>query len=447
MTDDVRDQVRAVGARRRRVRRRRVPLFAERLAERRRERRARRPAPTRARRGGRRAFASAPVLETRTLAVDLDRRRRSQTIVDATADLEVGLLVYCAGGDPNLPTVPCQPDIGSGGHAAAQLPGADAAVPPLRRPMVERGRGGIVIFTREPLSPAAGTWSPTAAPRRSTWCSPKACGCELHDKGVDVLGLILGKTDTPALRQLEFERGRLASLDEVPEGAVTAASVVDEAFANLGNGPTIATGDDVRMGLELFKSLSRNEVVRLIMQVSSRSHGYRRAPGELDTTMFTLRFDMRAPAIGGPPTDLYAAASEMSAWAETRGCVAAVLCEHHCADDGYLPSPLLLGAAIAARTEQLMLNLVILLPLYDVARLAEDISVLDHISAGRATYVFGIGYRAEEFDHFGLSMSDRGRIADEKLGLLRRLLAGEEVEHGGRRMKVTPRPRRRKVPC
>lgn len=157
--------------------------------------------------------------------------------------------------------------------------------------------------------------------------------------------------------------------------------------------------------------------------------------------MFTLRFDMRAPSFGAPPTELYAAASEMSAWAETRGCVAAVLCEHHCADDGYLPSPLLLGAAIAARTEQLMLNLVILLPLYDVARLAEDISVLDHISAGRATYVFGIGYRAEEYAHFGLSMSDRGRLADEKLGLLRRLLAGEEVEHGGRRMKVTPRPR------
>jgi alkanesulfonate monooxygenase SsuD/methylene tetrahydromethanopterin reductase-like flavin-dependent oxidoreductase (luciferase family) len=157
--------------------------------------------------------------------------------------------------------------------------------------------------------------------------------------------------------------------------------------------------------------------------------------------MFTLRFDMRAPSIGAPPTELYAAASDMAAWAETRGCVAAVLCEHHCADDGYLPSPLLLGAAIAARTEQLMLNLVILLPLYDVARLAEDMSVLDHISAGRATYVFGIGYRQEEYDHFGLSLSDRGRLADEKLGLLRRLLAGEEVIHAGRRMKVTPQPR------
>ncbi len=157
--------------------------------------------------------------------------------------------------------------------------------------------------------------------------------------------------------------------------------------------------------------------------------------------MFTLRFDMRSQSPGTPTSELYAAAGEMSAWAEDHGCLAVVLCEHHCADDGYLPSPLMLGAAIAARTRQLMLNLTILLPFYDVARLAEDIAVLDHISAGRATYVFGIGYRAEEFDHFGLSLSDRGRIADEKLGLLRRLLAGEEVEYAGRRMKVTPRPR------
>jgi alkanesulfonate monooxygenase SsuD/methylene tetrahydromethanopterin reductase-like flavin-dependent oxidoreductase (luciferase family) len=163
--------------------------------------------------------------------------------------------------------------------------------------------------------------------------------------------------------------------------------------------------------------------------------------------MFTLRFDMRAPSIGAPPSELYGAASEMSAWAESRGCVAAVLCEHHGAEDGYLPSPLLLGAAIAARTEHMRLILTIILPFYDVARLAEDMSVLDHISAGRATYMFGIGYLAQEYDHFGLSLSDRGRLADEKLGLLRRLLAGEEVEHDGRRMKVTPPPREPQGPA
>lgn len=155
---------------------------------------------------------------------------------------------------------------------------------------------------------------------------------------------------------------------------------------------------------------------------------------------FVLRFDMRTPSFGGAPRELYAAACDMSEWAEEHGCVAVVLCEHHCAEDGYLPSPLLLASAIAARTRKLLLNLVVILPFYDVARLAEDMAVLDHISAGRASYVFGIGYRAEEYDHFGLSLSRRGRIADEKLSVVRRLLGGEVVVADGRRMVATPNP-------
>jgi alkanesulfonate monooxygenase SsuD/methylene tetrahydromethanopterin reductase-like flavin-dependent oxidoreductase (luciferase family) len=62
-----------------------------------------------------------------------------------------------------------------------------------------------------------------------------------------------------------------------------------------------------------------------------------------------LRFDMRAPAMGAPTVDLYAAATEMSAWAENHGCLAAVLCEHHGAEDGYLPSPLILASASGCR--------------------------------------------------------------------------------------------------
>ncbi len=155
---------------------------------------------------------------------------------------------------------------------------------------------------------------------------------------------------------------------------------------------------------------------------------------------FILRFDMRTPSFGGTARDLYAAACDMSEWAEEHGCAAVVLCEHHCADDGYLPSPLLLASAIAARTRKLLLNLVVILPFYDVARLAEDMAVLDHISAGRASYVFGIGYRAQEYDHFGLSLCRRGQIADEKLSVVRRLLRGEVVEADGRRMVATPNP-------
>ncbi|OBY29029.1 LLM class flavin-dependent oxidoreductase [Mycolicibacter kumamotonensis] len=155
--------------------------------------------------------------------------------------------------------------------------------------------------------------------------------------------------------------------------------------------------------------------------------------------MFTLRFDMRAPASGAPSTELYAAAIDICAWAETRGAVAAVLSEHHGTADGHLPSPLLLASAIAARTQTLTIMLAaVVLPFWDPVRLAEDISVLDLISNGRVAYAFGLGHRAEEYEHFGVDIRARGRLADEKLTLLLRLLRGEPVQHQGRRIQVTP---------
>ena len=156
--------------------------------------------------------------------------------------------------------------------------------------------------------------------------------------------------------------------------------------------------------------------------------------------MFIARFDMRAPAFGAPTSTLYSAAIDMSAWAETHGCIAAVLCEHHGSEDGYLPSPIVLASAIAARTERLLLSLVVILPFYDPVRLAEDLAVLDIISEGRVSVVFGIGYRPEEYEHFGLDIHRRGRLADEKLHLLRKLLSGGQVVHDGRRIMVTPPP-------
>jgi len=157
--------------------------------------------------------------------------------------------------------------------------------------------------------------------------------------------------------------------------------------------------------------------------------------------MYSIRFDMRAPAFGAATTDLYASAIDMCAWAEQRGCLAAMLCEHHGSDDGFLPAPLILASAIAARTERLALSLVVNLPFCDPVRLAESIAVLDIISEGRASYIFGIGYRHEEFEHFGLDRTARVRLADHKLALLRALLSGETVNHDGRRITVTPSPR------
>jgi alkanesulfonate monooxygenase SsuD/methylene tetrahydromethanopterin reductase-like flavin-dependent oxidoreductase (luciferase family) len=155
--------------------------------------------------------------------------------------------------------------------------------------------------------------------------------------------------------------------------------------------------------------------------------------------MFTLRFDMRAPDWAAPATSLYTAAIDMCAWAETRGAILTVLSEHHGADDGHLPTPLILASAIAARTKQLAILLAAVpIPLWDAIRLAEEMTVLDLISRGRVSYVFGVGHRGEEYDHFGLDITTRGRVADEMLAVLGPLVRGEPVDYHGRRVRVTP---------
>ena len=155
--------------------------------------------------------------------------------------------------------------------------------------------------------------------------------------------------------------------------------------------------------------------------------------------MFTVRFDMRAPSTGAPTTDLYPAVIDMCAWVESRGAIVAVLSEHHGAEDNHLPSPIVLASAIAARTERLAIMLAaVVLPFWDPVRLAEDMAVLDIISTGRVSYAFGIGHRPEEYEHFGVDIRRRGRLADEKLDLLLRLLAGEPVAFDGRRIHITP---------
>src|SRR4029077_13265222 len=128
--------------------------------------------------------------------------------------------------------------------------------------------------------------------------------------------------------------------------------------------------------------------------------------------MFTLRFDMRAPSWATPAGDLYGAAIDMCAWSETRGAVLTVLSEHHGAEDGHLPAPLMLASAIAARTRSLaILVAAVTIPLWDPVRLAEEMSVLDLISRGRVSYAFGVGHRSQEYDHFGIDMATRGRVA------------------------------------
>lgn len=135
------------------------------------------------------------------------------------------------------------------------------------------------------------------------------------------------------------------------------------------------------------------------------------------STSFVTRYDLRAP--GATPQqrqEIFARAVEQAAYVDGHGHDAIMVSEHHAAEDGYLPSPLLVASAFAAVTERVPITIsALLVNLYEPVRLAEDIAVLDLLSKGRVSYTLGLGYRPVEYELHGRSWATRGREIEERI--------------------------------
>lgn len=120
--------------------------------------------------------------------------------------------------------------------------------------------------------------------------------------------------------------------------------------------------------------------------------------------------------------------------------------EHHFYDDGYMPAPMVMCGAIAARTQRVRIGTnLIQLPLHNAVRLAEDALVVDALSGGRLRLGVGMGYYHQEFDGLGQSLRQRVSRTEEGIAILRRAFAGEPFDFHGKRydfdtIQVTPGP-------
>ena len=161
-----------------------------------------------------------------------------------------------------------------------------------------------------------------------------------------------------------------------------------------------------------------------------------------------LRFNMtgaeRDPALRAAR---YRAALDMAAYADAQGFASVNLEEHHVAENGWLPSPLTMAAAIAGRTERVRIGVMALLvSLYDPIRLAEDIAVIDLLSEGRLSFIAGMGYREVEFHIANKPFAERGAWMDHVLETLLQAWRDEPFDYQGVTVNVTPKPYTRPHP-
>jgi alkanesulfonate monooxygenase SsuD/methylene tetrahydromethanopterin reductase-like flavin-dependent oxidoreductase (luciferase family) len=154
-----------------------------------------------------------------------------------------------------------------------------------------------------------------------------------------------------------------------------------------------------------------------------------------DEVRFGLWYDFRNPPQWPRSLEsFYTEALEQIVWAEELGYRSVWLTEHHFVADGYTPSPLVLAGAIAARTtEMVMSTSLMLLPLHDPIRLAEDSATLSILSGGRFHLGLGVGYRPIEFETFGRKLSHRPSLMEEGCEIIQRAWTGRSLQMDGKR--------------
>ena len=132
--------------------------------------------------------------------------------------------------------------------------------------------------------------------------------------------------------------------------------------------------------------------------------------------------------------------------AERLGVESVWLAEYHFIPFSVLSSPVMVATAIAGRTERIRIGLgVLLLPLGNPIRIAEEIATLDHICQGRLDFGVGRGTFPEHHDAFLSPYPEsRGRF-EEYLEIILKSWTTEQFSFEGEHYKcydlaVRPKP-------
>jgi alkanesulfonate monooxygenase SsuD/methylene tetrahydromethanopterin reductase-like flavin-dependent oxidoreductase (luciferase family) len=106
--------------------------------------------------------------------------------------------------------------------------------------------------------------------------------------------------------------------------------------------------------------------------------------------------------------------------------------EHHFEDYAFCPDNTVFLAHMAGRTQQISLGTgAVILPWNDPLRVAEKISLLDHLAGGRVLFGVGRGLARREYESFGISMDESRERFDEAARMVTDALESGYIEGDG----------------
>jgi short-subunit dehydrogenase len=199
-------------------------------------------------------------VECVTASVDLGAADALDQMKAAVGDREVGLFVSNAGADPNHSSF-----LGGSAEAWAQLiqmnvMTAMQACHHFAAPMRARGRGGILLVNSGACYGGGPGLAVYSGAKAFLLAFTEGLWVELKDNGVDVLTLVLGRTDTPAYRQWREEQG-IALTSDVAQPD----DVAEEGISRLAHGPIRNFGleDDVAGQMPVSADARRQRVLMI----------------------------------------------------------------------------------------------------------------------------------------------------------------------------------------
>lgn len=171
----------------------------------------------------------------------------------------------------------------------------------------------------------------------------------------------------------------------------------------------------------------------------------RNGEGSRASMRFSLFFFSADGAVAG--AEKYRLVLDCARFGDRHGFDAVWTPERHFVEFGGLyPNPAVLGAALAVATQRIQIRAgSVVLPLHHPIRVAEEWSVVDNLSGGRAAISCASGWHPDDFVLAPEDYADRKNLMIRNIDLIRRLWAGESVMfpgiHGdGVPVRMLPRP-------